>query len=305
MPRRIGFAFLCIAGMIAVSLFAYNMYFFARSSAARDALGSTVCNANCTSSITPSSPDPAPKLTPTDSSTQLSGYKLVWNDEFDETQLDSSKWYAINNQGGKQQQACCLDYSYSSLTTPDQVQIHDGMLTITTERNMSGGAAYRTGAITTETRSDAPTFTFTYGRIDIRARLPKGRGVWPAIWLVTAPATVQVSYEIDLMEMLGQDPHTLYQVIHHYGDREYCSDQGPDYSQAFHVFSLDWEPGKLIWLIDGHAVCTVTRLVPSQPMYLIINTALSDGSWGEAVDSSTHLPQAFDIDYVRIYKQNS
>jgi len=305
MSRRIGLTVLCIAGVIAVSLFAYNIYSFASSSSlARNELSNNTCANNCHAS--PKLPSTSPTTIPTfsDPSMIVPGYKLIWNDEFNGTQLDPSKWYAVNSQGGTQQQGCCLGYSYSSLISPNQLQVHDGMLTITTERNTSGGKAYKTGAITTETQSDTPTFTFTYGRVDIRAKLPGGRGVWPAMWLVTAPATTQVSYEVDMMEMLGQDPHTLYQVVHHYGDREYCSNQGPDYSQAFHIFSLDWEPGKLIWSIDGHTLCTVTHYVPSQPMYLIINTALSDGAWGESVNSSTPLPQTFDIDYVRIYKQN-
>jgi beta-glucanase (GH16 family) len=308
MSRRTGLIIFCLAGIIAFSFFAYNLYFSSQhSSAAGNAFNSSICSANCLSS--PTSPLPTPTITPTPTSTSqpltIPGFKLTWHDEFTGTRLDSSKWYAINNQGGSQQQICCLGYSYSSLISPEQLRVHDGMLTITTERNTTGGAAYRTGAITTETQSDTPTFAFTYGRIDVRAKLPAGRGVWPAIWLLTSPATAQVSYEIDMMEMLGQDPHTLYEVVHHGNGREYCTSPGPNYSQGFHIFTLDWEPGKLTWSIDGQQLCTATRYVPQQPMYLILNTALSSGSWGEAVNSSTPLPQTFDIDYVRVYKHNS
>lgn len=303
MPRKIGLGVLCIAIITSVILFVYNIQYFSHSSAT--ATTTPQCSPKCT--LSPSV-DPTSTSTPTPTSIpsfmQIPGYTLAWNDEFNGTQVNTSKWFVVNSQGGPQQQGCCLDYTYDSLISPNQVQIHDGMLTITTERSTSGGPAYKTGAITTETRSDQPTFTFTYGRIDIRAKLPTGRGIWPAMWLVTSPATTQVSYEIDMMEMLGQDPHTLYQVVHHDGAREYCSEQGPDYSQAFHVYSLDWEPGKLVWSIDGQTVCAVTKYVPNQPMYLILNTAISGGEWGEPINSATLLPQTFDIDYVRIYKRN-
>ncbi|MBO0793120.1 MAG: glycoside hydrolase family 16 protein [Ktedonobacteraceae bacterium] len=228
---------------------------------------------------------------------------MAWHDEFNGTQLDSSKWFAINSLGDNRYQGCCLDYSYSSLISPNQLRVHDGMLTITTARNTTNGMAYKTGAITTETLSDTPTFTFTYGRIDIRAKLPRGRGVWPAMWLLTSPASAEVSYEIDMMEMLGEDPHTIYMVDHHNNDRQYCDFKGPDYSKGFHVFSFDWKPNKITWYVDGQNLCSTTRSIPNKAMYIIINTALSDGvAWGQAVNSSTPLPQTFDIDYVRVYK---
>lgn len=311
MSRRTGLLVLCITLILALSIFAYNIY----SSARIPFLAGNALNNNACSSCGISHPTSTREVTsipatftptPEGPSLALPGYKLAWNDEFDGTQLTSSKWYAVNNAGNDGQQSCCLSYSYSSLIAPEQLQVHDGMLTIKTERNAGSGKAYKTGAITTETLSGTPTYTFTYGRIDIRAKLPRGKGVWPAMWLVTSPATVAVSYEIDMMEMLGQDPRTLYQVIHHGSGREYCQEKGPDYSQGFHVFTLDWEPGKLTWAVDGQTLCTVTRYVPAQAMYLIINTALSGGAgaWGDVVSSSTPLPQTFDIDYVRIYKHS-
>lgn len=302
MSRRTGLIIICVAMVIAFSFFAYNLYFSSHFSFAANENHNPPCSTHCSPSAIVSTTTPTVTPTVNAQSLAIPGYTLQWDDEFNGTQLDTSKWDAVNSQGSDAQQSCCLSYSYSSLISPRQLQIHDGMLTITTERNSSGGQAYRTGAITTETLNDAPTFTFTYGRIDIRAQLPTGRGVWPAMWLLTGPATASASYEIDMMEMLGQDSHTLYEVVHHGDGREYCSSTGPDYSQGFHVFSLDWEPGKLTWSVDGQTVCTATKYVPSQSMYLIINTALSSGSWGEAVNGSTPLPQTFDIDYVRIYK---
>ncbi len=299
MPRRIGFLIFCIAGILAISFSAYNIYFSAHLSLA----AKSTCSENCTQTSATRILPPTLTPTATTQSTALAGYTLTWDDEFQGHQLDSSKWYAVNNLGGNQQQGCCLGYTYSSVISPNQLHVHDGMLTITTNRNATNGKAYATGAITTETLSDTPTFTFTYGRIDIRAKLPAGKGVWPAMWLLTAPATTQVADEIDMMEMLGQDPHTFYTVNHYTGGRDYCSFTGPDYSQGFHVFSLDWEPNKLTWSVDGQVVCSATHHVPNQPMYLIINTAISNGQWGNPVNASTPLPQTFDINYVRVYKQ--
>lgn len=300
MSRRIGFLIFCIAGILAVLFSAYNIYFSSHLSLAARSTCSNTCASTSTSQA--ALPTLIPTPTATTQSTTLPGYRLIWDDEFHGNQLDTSKWYAVNNQGGNQQQGCCLGYTYSSLISPNQLQVHDGMLTISTERNSTNGKAYRTGAITTETMSDTPTFTFTYGRLDIRAKLPTGRGVWPAMWLLTGPATTNASDEIDMMEMLGQDPHTIYMVNHYSGGKDYCSFTGPDYSQDFHVFSLDWEPNKMTWSVDGQVLCSVTHHIPVQAMYIIINTALSDGQWGYPVNGSTLLPQTFDINYVRAYK---
>jgi beta-glucanase (GH16 family) len=301
MTRRKELFIFGITGIIILALFTYNLYAAHFLSAQREAV-ENVCTMNCAHShLAVSAKSPTPSPTSSDQNPSIAGYKLTWDDEFNETQLDTSKWYAVDSQGGKDQQGCCLNYSYNTLTSPNQLQIHDGMLTITTKRSTSGGPLYQTGAITTETLTDTPTFTFTYGKIDIRAKLPAGNGVWPAMWLLTGPATSPAAYEIDMMEMLGQDPHTIYMVVHHYDGRYYCTYKGPDFSQSFHDFTLDWEPGRLSWSIDGQVLCTTTSYVPTQPMYLILNTALSDGSWGDIVTGSTPLPQTFDIDYVRIY----
>lgn len=304
MSRRNGLLVFFAAGIIALSLFAYNIYFAPRFSANKGNGLQNTCTVNCvqTQANTPVEQTPLP-VTPTSTAqtTSIPGYKLVWNDEFNGTQLDTSKWYAINSAGSAKQQGCCLNYSYSTLISPKQLKVHDGMLTITTERNKTGGPAYRTGAISTETLGGASTVKFKYGKLSIRAKLPSGKGVWPAMWLLTSPAANPPPYEIDMMEMLGQDPHFIYMVIHHNDDRYYCTYKGPDYSQDFHVYTLDWEPGKLTWSIDGQVLCSTKQYVPSTSMYLILNTALSDGSWGDAVSNSTSLPQTFDIDYVRIY----
>jgi len=301
MSRRKEWLVFGITGIIVLSLFTYNIYASHFLSGPKETI-ENVCATNCPRPhMVASAKSPAPSPTSTEQNPAITGYKLVWDDEFNETQIDTTKWYAVNSQGTKAQQGCCLSYSYNSLISPNQLQVHDGMLTITTSRSTTGGAAYQTGAITTETLTDTPTFTFTYGKLDIRAKLPAGNGVWPAMWLLTGPATAPADYEIDMMEMLGQDPHTIYMVIHHYDSRFFCTYKGPDFSQSFHDFTLDWEPGRLSWSIDGQVLCTTTDYVPSQPMYLILNTALSDGSWGDIVSSSTPLPQMFDIDYIRVY----
>lgn len=245
----------------------------------------------------PGAPTPTATASPTpDPATQLPGWSLVWQDEFNGASLDTSKWNVASDAPGGYQN-CCLNNNLNAWVASD-VSLTNGILRLTTRRQSFQGKVYTSGAVTTQDR-----FDFLYGRIDIRARLPKGNGIWPAFWLLPSK-TVLVdnlsSYEVDVMEALGQDPHTDY-MVHWWGaHHEYCRFTGPDFSAGYHVFSFIWSATAISWLIDGKVRCKFTSEIPNAPMYLILNDRIG-GSWPVPPDTSTVLPQYTDIDYVRVY----
>jgi beta-glucanase (GH16 family) len=141
--------------------------------------------------------------------------------------------------------------------------------------------------------------------VEIRAREPSGKGIWPALWFdPQSPSTWPP--ELDLLEVLGKDPGVAYMTTH-YTSSNWSSQgifTGPALSGAFHVYALEWEAGVLRWYIDGALKFTTTDGVPAsaQTMYPILNTAVgSAGEWGGAPDATTVFPEVHSIDYIRVY----
>jgi beta-glucanase (GH16 family) len=150
-----------------------------------------------------------------------------------------------------------------------------------------------------------PRFTFQYGYVEVRARVPAGQGLWPAIWLL--PASHQSRPEIDIMEVLGHDPNTLYMVLHYndaQGNRQRSMRESnvSDLSQDWHVYAVRWTPEEVRWYLDGQEMRNFTRAqqLPHEPMYLLINLAVG-GDWPGSPDEATRFPSVFLIDYVRIW----
>ncbi|GHO83169.1 hypothetical protein KSZ_11750 [Dictyobacter formicarum] len=158
------------------------------------------------------------------------------------------------------------------------------------------GYLYTSGAITTENK-----FSFKYGRVDIRARLPKTQGYWPALWLLPKRVVGIEPFEIDIMELLGKDPRTVHMTNYWGTSKNTEGFIGPDFSQNYHEFSVVWTHTSISWYIDGMPRFKSTQGISDQSMYLIINSTLG-GSWAGNPDKSTVLPQYMDVDYVRIYQ---
>ena len=221
---------------------------------------------------------------------------LTFDDEFTETSLNTSIWN-IEDYGTDLYHNCCLKFGPQYYNTQD-VSLNQGDLRLTSEKRTVGTYNYTSGAVTTENK-----FSFLYGLVTIRARLPQGgKGIWPAFWLLTND---NKSNETDIMEM-ANDPTLAYQTFHanvpipnSYISQ--CITHEPDLSADFHTYTLNWSPGSLTWFIDGTQVCQVTQDVPQTPMYLLLNTAVG-GSWPGSPDANTVFPQYMDIDYVQVWQ---
>ena len=246
-------------------------------------------------------------------------WKLVWQDEFSGKILDTTKWNVLIRETSKHNE---LQYY-----VPDEVYVENGILRIRSRVRKYGSKEYTSGRLDTEGK-----FAPVYGRFEIRARLPGGKGLWPAHWLypqerdwlmektmedaVAAgkerliPEERPWYTEIDIMEFLGHEPSVLYGTIH------YCAFDGArrsssgtwrgavDYTKDFHIYELEWEPDSIRWFIDGNRIHATASGIPHKPHYLILNTAVG-GGWPGNPDSTTVFPQYHDIDYVRVYAKES
>jgi beta-glucanase (GH16 family) len=181
----------------------------------------------------------------------------------------------------------------------DPFVVHDGVLDIVAQPTPPGQASelagyrYTSGLITTQ-----PSFSQTYGYFEIRAKLPRGKGLWPAFWLL--PADLGWPPEIDVVESIG-DPGVVYMTAHSKLD-ERPSNREEISPEAFHVYAVSWDPGVLVWYIDGREVKRQpTPPDMNKPMFMLANLAVG-GNWPGEPDFSTGWPARMSIDYIRAYK---
>ncbi len=232
------------------------------------------------------------------------GMSLIWSDEFDEATLNTNDWnYEIGGGG----------WGNSELeiytNNPANVFLKDGYLTIKATKNPYTGDYY-SGRITTKGKQE-----FTYGRIDIRAKMPVGKGVWPALWMLGGNIS-SVGWpncgEIDIMEYLGHDPLTVYGTVHYnsgghqYTGSKYVVGAAEDYHTKFHVFTIIWQENSIEWYVDYHKYFSVNSNdiafdAFNLPQFFIMNVAVG-GVWPGYPDATTVFPQEMVVDYVRIFQ---
>ena len=231
-------------------------------------------------------------------------------DDFDGSQLDTRRWNRCHWWGPD---GCTISGNHElEWYNPDGVSTAGGALRLTAARQSVRGSdgtqyAYRSGMVTTgrssSDRRSTPKFAFTYGYLEARVRVPKGAGLWPALWLL--PATNRSRPEIDVFETRGSATDRVSMHLHTISDGKKVSIgehwAGADLSTSWHTFALDWRPGSLRWLIDGVEAWHVTGpQVPSEPMYLVANLAVG-GDWPGPPNAQTPFPAAFEIDSIRVW----
>lgn len=251
------------------------------------------------------------------------GLKLVWNDEFNEgVSIDKTKWQFevghIRN----------IEEQYYTADRNENCRIENGLLILEARKekfpnkdynpaiqnwkNVYANADYTSASITTKN-----IHSWKFGRIEIRAKLPNGQGVWPAVWMLGAnrdEAGYPFCGEIDIMEYTGKDPHKIHGTTHHARDNEgnVISNSGDIKKRKpykdFHVYAIEWNKKEISFFLDKKKYHTVNIEAIGnkkenpflKPFYLIINFALG-GTWGKTINDKI-LPQQFQIDYVRVYQ---
>lgn len=203
------------------------------------------------------------------------------------------------------------EYYSNSLVGTNPFSDDDGILNITATSDPTGigipsnyynaGINWTSGEITTQ-----GLFQQTYGYFEIRAELPAGAGMWPAFWML--PANGSWPPELDVFEMLGNNPSTIYTTVHSSdaGQGAGSSTSGTNTSTGFHTYGVDWEPNYITWYLDGQEIYQVaTPADMNQPMYMIVNLAVGGyGSWPGPTNGSTPTTDTMSIDYIRTYQTN-
>ena len=220
-------------------------------------------------------------------------WELIWLDEFESTCLDAGKWNVEDWAAEKNNE---LQY-YS----PSNIKVEDGLLKLISKNEKFKGKIYTSGAVQTQGK-----FNFLYGKAEMRAKLPAGQGIFPAFWMMPDKEDTWLP-EIDILEMLGHLPNEIWMVTHWLDatgtlKSDANNFKGPDFSKDFHTFSIEWTPDSIVWLIDGIERFRSSEFIPSENMYLYLNTAIG-GNWPGSPDNSTVFPVYYEIDYVRVFKR--
>lgn len=238
-----------------------------------------------------------------------SGLKLVWQEEFIGTSLNEENWTAEIGMGANGWGNNELQYYRAENAT-----VRDGHLIITAQKENFSGAGYTSSRLITKDKK-----SFQYGRVDIRAVLPKGQGIWPALWMLGTNIS-EVGWpscgEIDIMEMIGGAGRekTVYGTLHwdnagnhvcSCGHEGYSLKSG-SFSEEFHVFSIIWTSSAITWLVDNiqYHQLDVTPDELSEfnaPFFFIVNLAVG-GNWPGNPDESTVFPQHLIVDYIRVFQ---
>lgn len=271
------------------------------------------------------------------------GWRLVWSDEFEGDAIDPKKWdYDLGNGF----------YSYEAeqwisgwgngelqyyTKEPENACVRDGMLRIVAAKESLHGCGYTSARLRTSRRDRRPLFNARYGRFEIRAKLPLGQGIWPAIWLLPQSdryGAWAASGEIDIIEARGQEPNKVIGATHYGSCWPANVSSTHPYAFAlrgsiaqFHTYALEWEPGRLRWFVDDHCYATqafwwsstkregAKGIAPNseselnpwpapfdRPFYLIMNVAVG-GRFPGKPDKTTPFPAEMLIDYVRVYEK--
>ena len=255
-----------------------------------------------------------PTLAGAESPTAYDGYDLLFADEFDGTELDKANWtfdIGTGNSGWGNNE--------SQFYTDRNVLVRDGVLTIRARSEDLAGRSYTSSRIKSQGR-----FDFQYGRVDVRAALPKGQGLWPAIWMLGANFTEvgwPMSGEIDIMELVGNNDQRAYGTAHWNNGGVSAPYSPAMFGKAFdlesgsffgeyHVFSLIWTADKLAWLVDDEvyhemALDDSANLAPFRKSFFLIMNVAVGGNWPGYPDPANDdvvFPQEMIVDYIRIFQ---
>ena len=239
------------------------------------------------------------------------GWKLVWSDEFNYTGLpDKTKWdyeEGFVRNGEKQ---------YYPRERLENARVENGMLVIEGRKENYQSPTGKTAAYTAASLITKNKASWCYGRIEVRAKLPKGKGVWPAIWTLGNSGGWPGGGECDIMEYVGKQPGVVHATLHfkkngkHVGNGKQLA--VPGLESGFHVYAMEWTADWIDFFCDAKKYQSFAVKDAQEgdtnpfrkPHYLLLNLALG-GGWGGPVIDDTIFPAKYLIDYVRVYERKS
>jgi len=251
-------------------------------------------------------------------SDNLDSYELVWSDEFDGAKIDESKWSYDLGDGCQISPDLCgwgnneLEYYTSG---PENSYLENGNLVIKAKKETPlylGEHQYTSARMVTKNKGD-----WKYGRIDVRAKLPIGQGIWPAIWMLSTDEVYggwPTSGEIDIMEYIGSEPDKVFGTIHYghdfwrFNSQDTILEAGV-FASDFHVFTVLWNEDCIQFQLDGinygepntRSTVLPTTYPFDQKFHLLLNVAVGGNLPGNP-NASTVFPQTMEVDYVRVYQ---
>lgn len=235
------------------------------------------------------------------------GEELIWQQEFDGPELDETQWgYQL---GDGCPDLCGWGNNEPQIYTSKNHRIEQGKLYIQARQEDS---AYTSSRLTTRGK-----FDFTYGRMEVRAKFPRGKGLWPAIWLLGSQIDQGVPWpdcgEISFIEYLGKQPGQMFSMLHTAGaygidtpNKEYWRQEGLE--DGFHLYEMKWTADYLRFSVDGVPFYTYAPAVKTPenwpfdyPFFITVNMAVGGNLGGPDVDDGA-FPQELVVDYIRVYK---
>jgi len=264
-------------------------------------------------------------------------WKLTWSDEFDGAEIDRKKWdfdigngfynydanQWISGWGNNE-----LEYYTKE---PENAFVKDGRLHIRAIKESIHNCGYSSARLKTRKKDGTALFAQTFGRIEFRAKLPTGKGVWPALWMLPASDKYGVwaaSGEIDVMEARGQEPNKVLGTLHFgsqwpnnaHASKEFEFAKGSSIAE-FHTYAVEWLPGEIRWLVDGKEYGRISHWWSGksgkpakeddlnawpapfdQPFYIVMNVAVGGRFLGNP-DKATVFPATMEVDWVRAYEK--
>jgi beta-glucanase (GH16 family) len=248
---------------------------------------------------------------------ELRNCELVWSDEFDGTAVDTTKWSFQRGDGSEVNLPSGWGNNEQQWYTENNATVANGYLTITARKeSVQAGFNFTSARLRSFRKGD-----WAYGRFEMRAKMPVGKGLWSAFWMLSTNREYggwAASGELDIVEYLGSDPDEIFGTIHYGGEWPNNTFSGTPYklpegsfAQDFHVFAIEWEEGEIRWYVDDILYGTKTEWFSSaapfpapfdKKMHLLLNLAVG-GDLPGAPDANTQFPAEYVIDYVRVYQE--
>ncbi|NNF36463.1 MAG: glycoside hydrolase family 16 protein [Saprospiraceae bacterium] len=246
------------------------------------------------------------------------GYHLVWNDEFEIDGLpDSTKWNYDHGDGCPH--VCGWgnnELQYYTKKRLENARVSNGKLIIEAHKEKKGNKEFTSARLISRGKAD-----WKYARIEVRAKLPSGRGTWPAIWMLSTDWNYggwPESGEIDIMEHVGYQADSIFGTVHtkayNHGINTHVGNSAfyPDAESSFKTYTIEWSADKIDWFVDDNHYFsfhnehkTFNEWPFDQRFYLIMNLAVG-GNWGGVEGVAEDIwPQKLEVDYVRIYEKKS
>lgn len=240
------------------------------------------------------------------------GYSLVWNDEFEGTTVNTNNWSFETGNGCPD--LCGWGNNELQYYRQENAWVSDGILTIEARKENFQGSNYTSARMKTQGKR-----SFKYGRVDIRALLPGGQGIWPALWALgnnISSVGWPASGEIDIMEMIGGSgrENRVHGTVHwnldgHVNSGGYYTLPSGTFADEYHVFSIIWNQTSITWFVNDIQYYSID-ITPDhmtefhQEFFFLFNIAVG-GNWPGNPDATTTFPQRMKVDYIRVFQKNN